>query len=136
MKRTKGWQKRLIAYLDATHRKPMRPGKHDCALFAAGAVEAMTGVDLARGWRGYRTFNEGRKFLEKAGHASIADMIAAHLAEIDPDHALPGDVMIVDGVDGADATGILQGDFIYTAGPRGRVLVRREDALRAFRVER
>lgn len=56
MTRCEDWHARLAAYVFDAGRTPFAYGSHDCALFAAGAVEAMTGTDLAAGWRGiYRT---------------------------------------------------------------------------------
>ncbi len=37
-----GWQKRLTDFLRANHAQPFQPGRWDCAIWAAGAVEAMT----------------------------------------------------------------------------------------------
>ena len=45
--RTPYWRSALAAYIAETMRKPFAWGLHDCALFAAGAVEAMTGNDPA-----------------------------------------------------------------------------------------
>ncbi len=46
-----GWQKRLTDFLRANHARPFQPGRWDCAIWAAGAVEAMTGEDHLRGFR-------------------------------------------------------------------------------------
>ena len=61
------WKTHLIAYLADAARKSYQPGVHDCALFSAGAVLAMTGVDLAAGWRGrYTTLTRGLRVLRHA----------------------------------------------------------------------
>lgn len=41
--RLPGWQSRLAAYLRTRARQPLVWGVNDCALFAAGAVHAITG---------------------------------------------------------------------------------------------
>ncbi|MET0376885.1 MAG: hypothetical protein ABW128_21845 [Rhizorhabdus sp.] len=45
------WEERLALYLDTRADMPFRWGHHDCALFAAGAVKAMSGVDPAEVFR-------------------------------------------------------------------------------------
>jgi hypothetical protein len=41
------WQSRLSEYVVAVARQPFKYGELDCGLFVAGAIEAMTGVDVA-----------------------------------------------------------------------------------------
>lgn len=49
--RAPDWEERLAVYLDRVREEPFAWGSHDCALFAAGAVRAMTGTDPAAGLR-------------------------------------------------------------------------------------
>ena len=65
----------------------------DCALFAAGAVEAMTGEDIARKWRGYDTLAKGAAKLRKAGFSTHVDALADVLEEIHPSQAALGDIL-------------------------------------------
>ena len=44
------WEVRLGYYLESAEAKRFRYGTFDCCKFAAGAVEAMTGVDLMEGF--------------------------------------------------------------------------------------
>jgi len=100
------WRPALRDYVEDVARKPFRYGSHDCALFTAGAVKAMTGVDHARGWRSqYRSLAKGR------------EMLAA----------------VLDG-DGGDALGVVQGAFVWAADPNGLRSVPLIQAKRAFRV--
>jgi hypothetical protein len=46
------WEERLAVYRDRVEEEPFVWGTHDCALFAAGCVNAMTGVDPAAAFRG------------------------------------------------------------------------------------
>lgn len=46
------WPERLAAFLEERRNVRFRWGENDCVLFAADAVQAMTGVDLAAPWRG------------------------------------------------------------------------------------
>lgn len=143
MKRREDWKARLIAYLAASHSTPFQEGIHDCALFAAGAVEAMTGVDYAAPYRGrYKTTRGGYRILRKDGYADHVALCAACLPEIrdatgapQPSMAQAGDITVLEGTDGL-ALGVVQGEWIYVldAG-RAHIGVRPfRDALRAFHV--
>jgi hypothetical protein len=52
VKRLDNWQSALSAYLVAAAGTPFGYGRFDCGLFVAGAIEAMTGVDVVPGIRG------------------------------------------------------------------------------------
>lgn len=114
------WKPRLTAYLASIARAPFAPGAHDCALFAAGCIEAMTGQDLARDLRGtYKTTKQGLKALRAAGFDGIEAYAAAHFPEIHRSEMIPGDLAIVSG-EGVDwALGILQGEAVYVLTPGG-----------------
>ena len=131
--RTPGWMGRLVVYLSRVHSMPFRPGRMDCALFVAGAVEAMTGEDHARGWRGYRSLAEGRKRIAERGHEDHVALAASLLPEVPVLMAQRGDVAVVPESDGF-ALGIVQGESVYVMTPRGLGLVPLTRAVRAFRV--
>jgi hypothetical protein len=121
----------LIAYAAEAGRRPFRPGRHDCALFAAGWVKIATGQDFARGWRStYRSLRRGQQLLEEAGFADHVDFAAAHLPEIAPAFAQVGDIAVLDD----NAFGIIAGEMIYCLKPQGLGLVPRGQMRRAFAV--
>ncbi len=121
----------LFDYLLAANQQSFRPGQHDCALFAAGWVREVTGQDLARGYRSkYRSLKRGGQVLAEAGFESHVAMAAAHLPEIAPAFAMPGDVVVV----ADDAFGILIGDRVAVLSPGGVGYVSRLDVHRAFAV--
>ncbi|PWE27010.1 hypothetical protein C4N9_18570 [Pararhodobacter marinus] len=64
MHKTPGWQNRLVAYLAAAGRERFVPGQHDCALFASGALAAMTAmeqrVEIMRGQAASQAVQLGR----------------------------------------------------------------------------
>ena len=129
------WHHRLVTYLAGAARTPFAPGAHDCALFTAGAIHAMTGTDLAAEFRGhYRTLAGGRRVLRRAGYADHVALAAALLPEIAVSWARPGDIAAVPSADGP-ALGVVQGGSVYVIGPAGIGLVPLRDATRAFRVE-
>lgn len=129
--RRSDWRAKLTGYVLSAEGQGFRPGKLDCALFCAGAVEAMTGFDGARGWRGYRTLSEGQKRLVKAGFNDWWDMIADR--EIGADRVGIGDIALVPAGDEL-AAGICMGVDVVVVGPDGRGLVRADQIKRGFRV--
>lgn len=133
--RAPDWKARLVAHLERSSRASYALGQHDCALFAAGAVEAVTGHDPAAAWRGrYSTLNGGLKLLRKAGHQDYIEATAAHLPEIHPSAAAPGDIAVVeDPSTGSLVLGVVQGEMIYVLREDGLGLAPRATLRRAFR---
>lgn len=130
--RPTGWQARLGVWLASTARMPFAPGSHDCALFAAGAVQAITGVDLAADWRGrYRTLRGGVRVLRKAGYADHIALARAHF----PATATPcaGDLAVITTPEGP-ALGVVQGVMIYAPASIGWGLEPRSAATEFFEV--
>lgn len=128
------WAARLSSYLAACGSQPFAWGVMDCTLFAAGAVEAMTGVDPAARHRGqYKTAKGALSRLRRAGCETPADLAALHLPEVPVHHAGIGDVVAITTDDGP-ALGIWQGEFAYAVGPDGFGLVDPSRVTRAFRV--
>ena len=134
MGRLINWQARLVSYIADCRARPFAYGKHDCALFAAGAVQAMTGVDPADAWRGrYTTQRGGLRVLRRAGFRDHIEMVAVLFPETSVSAALPGDLAVIDTEDGR-ALGVIQGPAVYVLRPNGLGLVPGTAATRAFRV--
>lgn len=128
------WRQRLRAYISECRRKPFRPGQHDCALFAAGAVEALTGMDPAASWRGkYRSLKAGQAALQEAGFTDHIEAVASLFPEVPPSLAHVGDLAVVDG-DTAPALGVFQGAAVFVLRPDGMAVVDRMEVRKAFRV--
>lgn len=120
--RAPDWALRLSGYLAACARRAFVPGQHDCALFAAGALAAMGGPDLAAPYLGrYRTLTGGRRVLRREGYADHIAVVAAHLPRR-VGRALPGDLAVVQTDDGP-ALGVVQGLAVYVVTPTGLGLV-------------
>jgi len=142
MGRMMGWQARLVSYMTDCHTRPFSYGTHDCALFAAGAVAAMTGHDPAAEWRGrYTTQQGGFRVLRRAGFRDHIELVAAQFPEIPVAQALPGDLAAIDAEGNPEpgpalgpALGVVQGAAIYVLKPDGLGLMPRNAATRAFRV--
>lgn len=66
------WEPRLVAYLERCDPLPFEWGRHDCCSFAAGAVEAQTGVDFYAPFLGrYQTQRGAIRALKAQGHADM-----------------------------------------------------------------
>jgi hypothetical protein len=136
--RRAGWRAGLAQYLARVAAVPFRPGVQDCALFAAGAVEAMTGADPAAPWRGgYRSLAAGKRALAKAGFADHVAFVAAHFEEIAPARAGVGDLALLPAGRGdrLAALGVVQGAGVYVLRPGGLAVVDRLEICRAWGVK-
>lgn len=124
----------LQIYLTSHRRTQLRPGRFDCALFAADWVRTVSGLDLAGGWRGaYRTLEDGHAQLAQAGFANLGDFFASHLTEV-PGwmHAQVGDVAVVIEND-EEAMGIAGGSWVHCLGVQGLDVVPISRAVRVVR---
>lgn len=128
MMRRQDWVVRLDAYLKARAGLPFVFGANDCCLFAAGAVEAMTGEDLATGFRGkYRTRHGAAQAMKKyAGGGArelMEKMAVLHgLMQVSPPMLARGSVALILN-DGIESLGIvdLSGTHIAAPGVVGMV---------------
>lgn len=66
MSRRPNWRVYLDGLINERLRRPFAWGSNDCALFAADAVEAVTGVDPAAGLRGM-SVRQALRYVESAG---------------------------------------------------------------------
>lgn len=129
------WRNRLYDYLTRIAPEPLVYGHHDCALFAANAVHAMTGVDFAAPYRGrYTTLQEGMRILAVDGFADHVALAHAHLTQVPVAMALPGDLAVFETRAGR-AVGVVQGAAVYVLRVDGMLgLVSLTDATEAFTV--
>lgn len=128
------WRSRLSAYVGGCLHLPFSWGEHDCVLFAAGGVEAMTGIDLAEGFRGhYATSIGAKRALRNAGHKELDHLVAAHFPEVPPALASEGDIAVLWNAD-RQMLGLIVGEMIAAPGQMKLEFVPRSDAQRAFHV--
>ncbi|PYE80809.1 DUF6950 family protein [Pseudoroseicyclus aestuarii] len=130
MERLTDWRPRLAAMIEDARQRPFAYGRWDCALFAAAAIEAMTGTDLARGFRGYRSRAAGLRAARAKGFEDHVGRFADVLPEIAPVVAGAGDLAVLENT----ALGIVQGRLIYVPGADGLAMADRATMTRAFRV--
>lgn len=129
------WETRLALYITRVAREGFAWGRHDCAVFAAGGVEAVTGTDPAAAWRErYDSLATGLRLIRAAGYADHVAAADAMYPAISPAMILPGDLAVVAGEDGARALGIAQGQLIYVLRPDCLGLVPVDQALRLLGV--
>lgn len=129
------WRPRLSAYLIEVASKPFAYGSHDCALFVAGAVQAMTGHDPAAAFKGqYSDLKSGLKHLRKAGLQSHIDLADASFDPVPLAFAGVGDIAVIDVPGEVPALGIFEGQHIAVPRETGLGFVPREAATIAYRV--
>lgn len=123
MTRLPDWRPRLAAYVQDAWRKPFRYGEHDCSLFAAGAVEAMTGVNPAAPLPcRYDTLQGGLEALEAFGFKGPADVAMSLFQRVPKAQAQVGDLVVADMPDGP-AVGVVQGPRVYFVGEAGLMTI-------------
>ena len=135
MTRRPDWAERLAATIEAAHGRAVEPSRHDCGLFVADCILAMTGVDVAADWRGrYGAFSQG---LALAGVRSVVGLPRkAGFAPVNPALAHRGDVAVARVgpiVGGKPQLALAVFDGAWLVGPQG-ARVPRTLALRAWRV--
>lgn len=96
VQRLPDWSLRLGALVAGRLDSPFAWGSNDCCLWAADAVEAVTGVDPAAGFRGsYDTALSAARTLQSLG--GLVALCEQHLGpEITPAQGQPGDIGLVD----------------------------------------
>ena len=128
-RRYENWPQLLTAAIAERADRPFAFGRHDCCLAACALVKAMTGTDLARGLRGYRSAKGARGKLDAGGGVvGLVNAVAERFAvePVAPAFAQRGDVVVVRapvGLDGeeGDALGVvdLTGLAVLVPAPVG-----------------
>ena len=135
------WQSRLSSYVLENARRPFKYGELDCGLFVAGAICAMTGVDVALELRGYtdrrQAFARIRSLCGRPTVEAAAEHLAGvfGLAEISPLMAGRGDpVQLGEGRSSKLGIVAMHGFEVLIPYRDGLLRVPRSLALRAWRV--
>lgn len=126
------WQQKLSAYIAQCQDTPFEWGQLDCALFVAGAVQTITGMDLADGLRGYTTESEGLSRVRSKGFVDHVDVFAKALPETD--QPWRGDIVVLATETGGEAVGIMQGRGAYVMTPIRLGLLPISGIVRSFAV--
>lgn len=122
----------MEAVIQSRMHAPFAWGSHDCALFAAEVVLAITGIDLAAEYRGYSTEAGAAKILKRQG--GLEGIATRALGESrSPLLARPGDVGLVMN-DGRECLGVCTGATWHVPGTHGLVALPLSDAIKSWRV--
>lgn len=127
------WPERLAAFIERRRRARFRWGRHDCVLFAADAIEQMTGVDPIVSLRGrWRSRAEALAILEAEGGMLMAiDQRLPVLESVAM--AQRGDLVAIPSA-GAIVLGICVGSQAVAPGATGLRFAEVATALAAWRV--
>lgn len=134
--RAPDWEDRLSTYLDRVAEEPFVWGSHDCALHAASAIRAMTGVDPGAAFRDqYDSRTGSAAALREHGQGTLLKTVTAWLGA--PKHvsqAKRGDIVMRD----RSTLGVCVGAYSYFVGEEhgqaGLVFLPTSDCTRAFTV--
>lgn len=131
--RLRDWPDRLAALFAARAAEPFAWGRHDCCLFAADAVLAVTGHDPAADLRGaYTTAAGAARVLEPFG--GVAGVAIARAGRVVPVAlAQPGDVGLSHQDPARPTLAVWGGGAWHAAGAVGVVVVPTETVVRAWR---
>jgi hypothetical protein len=96
------WPERLAACVAANMARPYEPAQHDCLLWPATAVEAVTGVDLGLKHRGkYDSTAKAYRYLQRLGFDSPAALLDSLFEQKAAGFAQRGDLVLTeDGIPG------------------------------------
>lgn len=131
MTRLPDWRERLADLVAQAHRTPFAYGARDCCLWAADAVQAVTGVDLAADVRGTYADQGGaqRVLMALGGLRGVASRAGNRIA---PMRAQAGDIGIVRGE--RTALAVCQGEVWLCASRNGLHAVPLDAAVMAWGV--
>lgn len=115
MERITTWEQALSDYIESKRSEPFEYGVNDCCLFAAGAVEVMTGVDPMPEFRGqYDSLLSSAKALKSIGEGTLEATIDAKFPEVEIGRAQRGDLALFD-----DSIGVVAGSFAWFVSDDG-----------------
>ena len=132
------WDRRLRQAIEASRGQPFRWGAHDCCLFAADLVHAMTSWDPAASLRGcYHSEIEAAHLIRTRGgiRALVSEMLATDYFR--PTLAMRGDVVLMRPLmpGHLEQLGVCVGDSAVVAAETGLLHRNMNRALCAWRLE-
>ena len=141
LQRLPDWPERLDAAINEAAGQPFAWGQHDCALAAATAVQAITGVDPMADIRGaYRDALSAMRMAERlsggggfeAALRAVCDRLG--LQQIPPTLAQRGDIGLVTGADGRPVTAVWGGSAWLAPGADGMESLSARQATAAWHI--
>ena len=129
--RVDGWESRLTDAIEAARHCPFVWGTHDCALFAADVVLAITGVDYAETLRGnYSTRHEAMATIMALGYRSLSGYIGTLFNEVPTSQARRGDLVLFD-----NSLGVCAGHVSFFVAESGLDSRQTAECERAWAIE-
>lgn len=138
--RKEGWEKRLWELIERARESEFKFGSFDCCLFACDAIQALTGDDPARTFRGYSGELEAARVLKREGGVrAIAEVGAQEFGyqEINQLFAERGDICLAE-MECCETLGVCIGSrWAFAKMPRGLAYVNLDDqrVLKVWRIE-
>jgi len=121
MMRISNWPSALIAHIDENRDNPFRWGTHDCMLWGASCVEAITGEDPASELRGtYSSALGAYRIIEQSGgfNQTVEKFLAGGAEmRIDLSLAMRGDLVTTTDDRGRKSLGVCDGLWGVFPGP-------------------
>lgn len=109
------WEDALVNYIIIKRDEPFEYGVNDCCLFAAGAVEAITGEDPMSEFRGkYDSLKTSLKAIKDIGAGTLEATLDGKFPEVSIGYAQRGDLAFFD-----DSIGVVMGGFAYFVSDDG-----------------
>jgi hypothetical protein len=132
MSRKENWPSFLFEEIEKARKAPFSWAEHNCALWSADVVLAMTGVDYAAEFRAkVKTEKSALRFLKKK---SLKAIVSDRLQEIPLKMAQRGDVVLMTS-NGLEALGICLGELAAFITKDGLTFYPIDRAVCAWRVD-
>lgn len=138
MRRHQNWPQELAAIIERRKDDEFKYGAHDCGLFVADCVLAMTGIDIADGVR--EAYQSKADLTELFGEDWIIRMdvifegiLKDHFTTVPVARARRGDIVLHRG-EVFSSLGICAGEVSWFTGPAGLVTINTLSCKRAWRV--
>ena len=124
------WEQDLSDYITSKRDEPFEYGVNDCAMFASGAVEAMTGENPMEEFIGsYDSLTGSLRSLKSIGEGSLEATIDVKFDQIEIGRAQRGDLAFFDG-----SVGVVSGGFAYFVSDDGLERIPRDYWDKCWRV--
>lgn len=130
------WDRRLARLASSIGVEPGIWGQSDCLMTAAAGIEAVTGVDIMRPWRGrYKSAAGAARLMRKEGCETVEEVLGSFfgLPEIGRLLAMRGDVGVVES-DGQLSCGFICDRGFLVRTETGRLLLPQTAIKTAFKV--
>lgn len=93
--RLENWPQKLAEVIEGARKRPFLWGEHDCSLFVADCVDAMTGSKHANQYRGkYKTAKGAAGILKK--HGGIEGLVDSKFDPMPRSFARRGDIALLE----------------------------------------